>query len=89
MNSRTLNDNDDFLKFLVLGHIYGKPGDDEYHPSAPLVRNISLLKMQDPDFVILLGDTVWKPSEKNYNDLDLLILDPFEVPVLMPSATMT
>jgi len=81
MNSAPLEDNEESLKFLVAGHIYGKPGDDEFHPSPSLLRNISLLDMQNPDFVVLLGDTVWKPSEDNFDLLDLLILDPVEVPV--------
>ncbi len=81
MNSAPLEDNKESLKFLVAGHIYGKPGDDEFHPAPSLLRNISLLRMQNPDFVVFLGDTVWKPSQDNFDVLDLLILDPFEVPV--------
>ena len=81
MNSASLEDNEETLKFLVAGHIYGKPGDDEFHPAPSLLRNISFLGMQNPDFIVFLGDTVWKPSHENFDVLDLLILDPFEVPV--------
>ena len=81
MNSASLEANEESLMFIVAGHIYGKPGDDEFHPSPTLLRNISLLDMQNPDFVVFLGDTVWKPSEDNFDILDLLMLDPFDVPV--------
>ena len=81
MNSAPLKDNQEPLKFLVAGHIYGKPGDDEFHPAPTFLRNISLLGMQNPDFVVLLGDTVWKPSQENFDVLDLLILESFDVPV--------
>lgn len=81
MNSTPLENNDEPIKFLVSGHIYGKPGEDDFHPSPTLLRNISLLRLENPDFVVFLGDTVWKPSNENFDLLDLLILDPFEVPV--------
>jgi len=81
MNSASLDNNEASLKFLVSGHIYGKPGDDEFHPSLSLLRNISLLRLENPDLVVFLGDTVWKPSNESFDVLDLLILDQFEVPV--------
>ena len=81
MNSRPLIDNGNPLKFLVAGHVYGKPGDEEYHPAVTLLNNISLLRDSNPDFFILLGDTVWNPSEKSFNELDLLILDQFAIPI--------
>ncbi len=81
LNSLQLPDNQTPLKFVAAGHIYGKPGDEEFHPAHTLLTNIALLKKTAPDFVVLLGDTVWKPSEASFNRLDLLILNQFEVPV--------
>ncbi len=81
MNSISLVNNDRPLKFLVGGHIYGKPGDEEFHPALTLLSNIALLKETEPDFVVFLGDTVWQPSEENFNDLETFILDQFNIPV--------
>ncbi len=81
MNSLSLLDNQNPLKFIVAGHIYGKPGDGESHPATNLLSNITLIKETAPDFIIFLGDTVWNPSEENFNDLDLFVLDQFGVPV--------
>ena len=81
MNSISLEDNDLPLTFLVAGHIYGKPGDEEFHPALTLLSNIALLKEIDPDFVAFLGDTVWRPSEENFNDLEMLIIDQMNIPV--------
>jgi len=81
MNSIPLEDNDRPLTFLVAGHIYGKPGDEEFHPALTLLSNIALLKRYDPDFAVFLGDTVWKPSAKNFNDLEMFIYDQMDIPV--------
>ena len=81
LNSQQLPDNQTPLKFVVAGHIYGKPGEKEFHPAHTLLTNIALLKRIAPDFIILLGDTVWKPSEDSFNNLELLILNQFDVPV--------
>jgi len=81
MNSRPLPTNDDTLRFLVAGHIYGKPGDEEFHPALTLLSNIALLKEIEHDFMVFLGDTVWHPSEENFSDLEMFILDQMETPV--------
>jgi hypothetical protein len=81
MNSRPLPDNKNHLKFLVAGHVYGKPGDEEFHPAPTLLTNIALLRNIDPDFVVFLGDTVWRPSQENFDLLQELILDQFDVPI--------
>jgi len=81
MNSLSIENNDLPLTFLVAGHIYGKPGDDEFHPALTLLSNIASLKEMDPDFVAFLGDTVWRPSEENFNYLEMLIIDQMNIPV--------
>ncbi|MCD6425033.1 MAG: metallophosphoesterase [Anaerolineales bacterium] len=81
MNSLPLPTNNSPLRFLIAGHVYGKPGDEEFHPALTFLTNIALINKTMPDFVVLLGDTVWSPSEENFNDLDLLVLNQFEVPV--------
>jgi hypothetical protein len=81
MNSIPLEDNGQPIKFLVAGHVYGRPGDEEYHPATTLINNIALLRNLDPDFIVLLGDTVWKPQVENFEILDSLVLDPLQVPV--------
>ena len=81
LNSASLINHDTPLKFILAGHIYGRPGDDQFHPSPSLLKNIALLKAQNPDFVVFLGDLVWKPSEENFDLLNLLVMDQFTVPV--------
>jgi hypothetical protein len=81
LNSKPLPANQNLLKFLVAGHTYGKPGNDEFHPSPNLVNNIALLKRMDLDFVVFLGDMVWKPIEEDFILAEQLILDQFNVPV--------
>lgn len=81
MNSLPLEDDQEPLKFLVAGHIYGNPGDEEFHPAVTLINNVALLRSHNPDFVAFLGDTVWKPEGENFNALELLILNPFQVPI--------
>ena len=81
LNSRSLEDTDNPLKFIVAGHIYGKPGDDEFHPALTLLTNIALLNEFDTDFMIFLGDMVWNPSEKTFNDLEMFIIDQINIPV--------
>ncbi len=81
MNSISLENNNLPLRFLVAGHIYGKPGDEEFHPALTLLSNIALLKEIEPDFVVFLGDTIWKPSEDNFDDLEMFIIDQMNIPV--------
>jgi hypothetical protein len=81
MNSIPLQDDHKPVKFLVSGHVYGKPGDDEFHPAITLINNVALLRNLEPDFMVFLGDTVWKPTAENFNTLELLVLDPLKIPV--------
>lgn len=81
MNSVPLVDNLEPLRFMVAGHIYGAPGDEEFHPSPTFINHVSTLRDLDPDFMVLLGDTVWKPKEDNFDILDLLVLEPLQVPI--------
>ena len=81
MNSIPLVDNNQPIKFLVAGHVYGKPGEEEFHPAATLINNVALLRNLNPDFVVFLGDTVWKPKGDNFDTLDLLLLEPLQVPI--------
>ena len=81
MNDKALPENETPLKFLVAGHIYGKPGEDAFHPSPNLINNVSLLDKLDADFMVFLGDTVWKPTEENFDVLAALVLDPLDMPV--------
>jgi hypothetical protein len=81
LNGQKLPDNQTPLSFLVAGHTYGRPGDNNPHPAQSLVSNLAELTELEPDFFILLGDIVWKPSAANFDQVEDLVLDQFNVPV--------
>jgi len=81
LNNKPFASDETSLKFIVAGHVYGKPGEENFHPAPSLVNNIALLKTMDADFMVSLGDMVWRPTAENFKLLKLLILDPYEIPV--------
>jgi hypothetical protein len=81
MNDKRLETNDQPVKFLVTGHIYGRPGQDNFHPAMTLISNLALLREQDLDLFFFLGDTVWQSTDENFDDLETLLLDRVDVPI--------
>ena len=81
MNGQDLPENQLPVSFLVAGHIYGRPGENKPHPAQSLVTHLPELIDLKPDFLVLLGDIVWKPSDTNFDLVEDLILDQFDVPV--------
>jgi hypothetical protein len=57
--------------FFIAGHTYGKPfvENDGFHP--PFKAKIPYIKSRtEIEFGVLLGDIVWLPSEKDWDEVD-------------------
>lgn len=57
--------------FFIAGHVYGKPfvENDGFHP--PFKEKFDYIKSRpEIQFGVLLGDIVWLPSEKDWDEVD-------------------
>ena len=81
MNDEVLIDDNESLNFLVAGHIYGKPGEDDFHPAMTFLTNLALFRESGFDMFFFLGDTVWKPTDENFDLLDSFLLNQVDIPI--------
>jgi hypothetical protein len=83
LNNKVLIDTGKPLKFLVAGHIYGNPYENNtYHPATTLLTNLQLFNQLDFDMVVLLGDIVKESNEDHFDNFTNNFLDFLKVPVL-------
>jgi len=82
LNNALLQDSEKPLKFVVAGHIYGNPYEEDlFHPATTLMTNVQLINEFDLDMVVLLGDIVKESTEENLNHFSQNFLSYFSVPV--------
>jgi len=53
--------------FMVAGHVYGSPINDQIGMHEPFVSEFSFIKELDPDFVVLTGDVVNHSTTEEWN----------------------
>jgi hypothetical protein len=82
LNKALLQDSEKPLKFLVAGHIYGNPyQEDLSNPAITLTTNLQLFNQSNLDMVILLGDIVKESTEENLNQFTNNFLNYIKIPV--------
>jgi len=82
LNKALLQDSEKPLKFLVTGHIYGNPYEEDlFHPATTLMTNIQIINQFELDMVVLLGDIVKESTEENFSNFSQNFLSYFTIPV--------
>ena len=82
LNEKPLIDSEKPLKFLIAGHIYGNPNENDVNkPATTLLTNVQLINQMNLDMVVLLGDIVKESTEENFDYFNKYFLDFMQVPV--------
>lgn len=69
------------LNFYVLGHIYGSPSIPDGLPAASLLNRLPEIINTQPDFIVSLGDVVYRKTETDFDNLRSSLLDQLTFPL--------
>ena len=67
--------------FLVVGHLYGSPGIDDEMPARLLMKRLPNILDSKPDFMVSLGDMVYRKSQIEFTNLDEAFLKKLTFPL--------
>jgi predicted phosphodiesterase len=82
LNKDMLLESEKPLKFLVAGHIFGDPYDDNLiQPAMTLQKNLQTFNQMDLDMIVLLGDIIKNSTEENFNHFTNFFLEVIQIPV--------
>ncbi len=68
------------FNFLVFGHLYGSPGEDDQMPAKSISKRLPELLELHPKFVVSLGDMVYHKSRPEFINLQAHFLSQLKVP---------
>lgn len=69
------------FRFLVIGHGYGSPDQDDHLPSQTLLEKIPELQAMDLAMLVSLGDIVQHSAAEDFDILDISLLSQVAFPV--------
>jgi len=66
--------------FLVVGHLYGSPGIDDEMPARLLMERLPDILDSKPDFMVSLGDMVYRKDKIEFTNLEEALLKQLTFP---------
>jgi len=60
--------------FFAVGHLYGSPGIDDQMPASLLLQRLPDIVDANPDFIVSLGDMVFRKNETEFSNLNETLL---------------
>ena len=67
--------------FLVVGHLYGSPGIDDEMPARHLIQRLPDILDSKPDFMVSLGDMVYRKNQVEFTNLEEALLKQLNFPL--------
>jgi len=67
--------------FFVVGHLYGSPGIDDKMPARLLLQRLPDIVDADPDFIVSLGDMVFRKNQTEFANLEEAFLKKLPFPL--------
>ena len=67
--------------FLVVGHLYGSPGIDDEMPARLLMERLPDILDSKPDFMVSLGDMVYRKNQIEFTNLQEALLKQLTFPL--------
>jgi len=67
--------------FFVFGHLYGSPSIEDEMPARLMLERLPDILAAKPDFMVSLGDMVYRKTQVDFTNLDEMFLQKLPVPL--------